>query len=141
MNLTDQKKIVYTAQSKKYFFARMLICKYVLENDAVPINPFNVWGYFLYELTDRNLVRRGNNNIIRISDEVWIFGPIADGVLFEIEYAMKLSKKIKFFSLGSSSNSINHIDINDIEIEPEALLERSKEEIIKNIKLYMNNFD
>ena len=93
MNLLESKKIIYTAQSKKFFFAKMFVCKFVLEKNAIPLNPFNVWGYFLNELADRDLVRRGNNNIVRISDETWVFGPIADGVLFEIDYAISLNKK------------------------------------------------
>ena len=87
MNLTESRTTIYTAQSKHYFHARMIICKYVLERGYVPLNPFNLWGYFLYDLVDRDLVRRANNNIIRIVDEVWVFGPIADGVLQEIRLA------------------------------------------------------
>ena len=96
MNLIEKKSVVFTAQSKKNFFMRMLVCKYVFEHGCIPLNPFNVFGYFLYELVDRDLVRNGNNNLITRSDEVWFFGEIADGCIFEIEYAMELGKRIAF---------------------------------------------
>ena len=102
MDIYEDKKIVYTAQSRHLFYARMLITKYAIEHDVVPLNPFNVWGYFLYEITDRDFVRRGNNNIVRISDEVWVFGQIADGVLDEIKLAMKFRKPI-----GTLQNPVN----------------------------------
>lgn len=121
MNLFEPQVTVYTAQSKHYFHARMLICKYVLEHDYVPLNPFNLWGYFLYDLVDRALVRRANNNVIRIVDEVWVFGPIANGVLEEIRLAMKLGKPIRYFSVGSSIDRIHPIAIDEIEFEKRAV--------------------
>lgn len=139
MNLLESKKIIYTAQSKKFFFAKMFVCKFVLEKNAIPLNPFNVWGYFLNELADRDLVRRGNNNIVRISDETWVFGPIADGVLFEIDYAISLNKKIKFFSIGSKFESIKPLNIDDLHFEPKALKNETKEQIIVRLKEYMSS--
>jgi len=141
MNLTESKCIVYTAQSKKFFFARMIICKFVLEHDSVPLNPFNVWGYFLYELVERDLVRRGNNNIVRIVDETWVFGPISDGVLFEIQYSMELKKPIRFFTLGSKLDSIVPInDLNTLEFEEDALINYSQVELISQFKQYTKTY-
>lgn len=137
MNILEPKKVVYTAQSKHLFYCKMLVCKYVLEHDAIPLNPFNVWGYFLYELVDRDLVRRGNNNIIRIVDETWVFGPIADGVLAEIEYTMELKKPLRFFSAGSKYDDIKPIDVSDLIVEPEALVGSYLEEIKERIRRYL----
>lgn len=137
MNILEPKKVIYTAQSRHLFYAKMLICKYVLEQDAVPLNPFNVWGYFLYELVDRDLVRRGNNNIVRIADETWVFGPIADGVLAEIEYAMELKKPLKFFSAGSKFADIKPVDVKDLVFEPEAIARRSESELKEWISKYL----
>lgn len=83
--LNNEKKVVFTAQSCKNFHQRMLICKYVFENGCVPINPFNVFGYYLYELVDRDLVRNGNNNLLKRCDELWVFGEISNGILAEIK--------------------------------------------------------
>ncbi len=117
MDLTERKPLVFTAQSKKNFFMRMLVCKYVFEHGGIPLNPFNVYGYFLYELVDRDLVRNGNNNIITRCDEVWFFGEIADGCVFEIEYAMKLHKKIAFYKMGSTYQSIEKCDVDELVFE------------------------
>ena len=83
-DLQQEKKVVFTAQSCKNFHLRMLICKFVFEQGYIPVNPFNVFGYYLYELVDRDLVRNANNNILKRSDELWVFGDVSDGVLAEI---------------------------------------------------------
>jgi len=138
MNLIETKPLVYTAQSRHLFYARMLITKYVLEREAVPLNPFNVWGYFLYELVDRDLVRRGNNNIVRIVDEVWVFGPIADGVVAEIDYAIELRKPIKFFSAGSKYTDIQPISVDELIFEDEATASKSEQEFKLRWNSYLN---
>lgn len=139
MDIFEEKKIVYTAQSRHLFYARMLIAKYAIEQDVVPLNPFNVWGYFLYELTDRDLVRRGNNNIVRIVDEIWVFGPIADGVLAEIELAMSYKKPIKFFSAGSKISSIKPISIDELVFEQDVADIKSFEDIKNEISIYIKS--
>ena len=73
--------MVFTAQSCKNFHQRMLICKHAFELWVIPINPFNVFGYYLYELVERDLVRNGNNNLMRRCDELWVYGEVSDGVL------------------------------------------------------------
>ncbi len=83
-NLQEEKKIVFTALSCKNFHQRMLISKHAFEQGVVPINPFNLFGYYLYELVDRDLVRNANNNILKRCDELWVYGEISDGVLAEI---------------------------------------------------------
>lgn len=137
MDILAERKIVYTAQSKHLFYARMLIAKYVLEQEAVPLNPFNVWGYFLYELTDRDLVRRGNNNLVRISDEVWVFGPIANGVLAEMELAMKYGKPLRFFSAGSTLTAIKPLALDELVFEEDATERKAPEMIKQELSAYM----
>ncbi len=63
----------------------MLICKHAFEQGVIPINPFNTFGYYLYELVDRNLVRNANNIIIKRCDELWVYGEISEGILAEIQ--------------------------------------------------------
>jgi len=136
MNLLEPRPTIYTAQSRHLFYARMLICKYVLEQNAVPLNPFNIWGYFLYDLVERDLVRRGNNNVVRIVDEVWVFGPIADGVMAEINYAMALNKPIRYFSAGSKFEDIKSIDPDQATFEPDALKNTSEAVVRARLKQY-----
>ena len=53
MNFKESLPVVYTAQSKHWFHAKMLICQYALQQGVVPLNPFNLWAYFLDDLVER----------------------------------------------------------------------------------------
>ena len=136
MNLIEKKPLIFTAQSKKNFFMRMLVCKYVFEHGGVPINPFNVYGYFLNELVDRDLIRNGNNNLISRCDEVWFFGEIANGCVFEIEYAMKLQKKIAFYKMDSTYQSIEKCSVDELIFEDEITIDVEK--LKQEIKEYLH---
>lgn len=138
MDLHENCKTVYTAQSKHYAFAQMLVCQFAIESGAVPLNPFNLWGYFLYELVDRDLIRRANNNVIRIVDEVWVFGPIADGVLAEIEYACELKKPLHFFSIGSTREAIHSISVDELVFEPAVVGKVNIEAVREKIRYYQS---
>ncbi len=110
MSSTDRRPVVYTAQSKLYFYCRDAVCEFVFLQDAVPVNPFRVFEYFLGDRVERDAVRQGNNNLIRIVDEVWVFGgTIADGVLFEIFFAQELKKPIRFFTIHNRADKIREI--------------------------------
>src|SRR5882724_8814863 len=100
MSPTEPLPVIFTAQSKFYFYCRDAVCEFVFQKNAVPLNPFRVFEYFLGDRVERNLVRQGNNSLIRIADELWVFGEmIADGVLFEIFLARELNKPIRFFTI------------------------------------------
>ncbi len=97
--LNEKKTIVFTAMSKKYFYMRMLVVKYVLEKGCVPINPFMSFDYFLVDAVDRDIVRNANNNLVDIADELWVFGSVSDGVIVEIKRVMQKGKPVRFFSI------------------------------------------
>jgi len=138
MDIKEVRTIVYPAFSKFNFYSRMFISKYILERDCVPLNPFNVWEYFVYELVPREYIYRGNYNLARISDELWAFGPIADGVWAEIEWAMTFNKPVKFFTLGSRYEDIKPLGINGLVFEEELLAKRSKDELLEKINKYIH---
>ena len=58
--------------------------------------------YFLLDSITRQTVRDSNNTIVERCDEVWVFGPVSDGVLEEIRLAKKcnkpISKKVTIYS-------------------------------------------
>jgi len=116
-SLDGEKKVVFTAQSCKNFHLRMLICKFVFENNAVPVNPFNAFGYYLYELVDRNLIRNGNNNLMKRCDELWVFGEISDGVLAEIQMFKKWGKPVRFFNIKNIPKEVIEITKDEVEFE------------------------
>lgn len=99
LNVQQDKPLVYTAMSKHLFYYRMFISVFVLENGGVPLNPFMVFDYFLLDAVNRDLVREGNNNLVKRCDEVWVFGAISNGVLAEIQIANTRGKTIRYFAV------------------------------------------
>ena len=92
-------KVVYPAFSKRNFFLREHISKFVLGEGATPLNPFMNFGYFFGDSVPRGLIYAANDNLIRIADGLWAFGPIADGVASELMYAESEGKEIKYFKI------------------------------------------
>lgn len=114
--------LVYPAQSKLAFYCREAVCEYVLDNGAVPLHPFMIFGYFLSDRVDRDVVRSANNTVISRVDEIWVFGEaIADGVLAEIDLANRLGKPVKFFTIATRARDIREIAPDDILFEDEVL--------------------
>jgi hypothetical protein len=104
------KLVVFTAQSKNQFYCRDAVCEYVIRAGAVPLNPFRVFDYFLSDRVEREAIREGNNELIHIADEVWVFGEtIADGVFAEIALASDLGKPIRLFSIAPEFRRIHPI--------------------------------
>lgn len=100
LEVQDDKPLVYTAMSKHLFYFRMFISVFVLEHGGVPLNPFMVFDYFLLDAVDRDLVREGNNNLVKRCDEIWVFGAVSNGVLAEIQIANKQGKPVRYFAIA-----------------------------------------
>ncbi len=118
LQLTDDKNLVYTAMSKNLFYYRMFVSKFVIEKHGVPLNPFMIFDYFLLDVVDRDLVREGNNNLVKRADELWVFGPVSNGVLAEIKIAQSLKKPIHYFKIEKPHNIVP-ISVDDVEMEEE----------------------
>jgi 8-oxo-dGTP pyrophosphatase MutT (NUDIX family) len=114
--LRQDKNLIYTAMSKHYFYYRMFVSKFVLERAAVPLNPFMIFDYFLLDTIDRNVIREANNNLVKKADEIWVFGPISNGVLAEIQIAKGLNKRVRFFKI-EAPHKITEITRNEIIME------------------------
>lgn len=121
--LEESKQLIYTAFSKHYFYFRMHISKYVLEQGRVPLNPFLLFDYFLLDSVDRDLVREANNSLVLRADAVWIFGPVSNGVLAEILLAQKSNKPIFYFKIDKPHKIVS---ISDCEVEMENEVEQFK---------------
>lgn len=111
-----EMKLVYPAHSKHYFYFREHISKFILEKNCVPLNPFMIFQYFMLDTVERDVVRNANNNLVKKSDETWVFGPISDGVLAEIRLAKKTNKPVKYFDI-IKSKEIVEIDEKDVTFE------------------------
>lgn len=58
-----------------------------------------VFDYFLADAVDRDLVREGNNNLVKRCDEIWVFGAVSNGVLAEIQIANRQGKTVRYFAI------------------------------------------
>jgi len=67
---------------------------------------------------NRDLVREGNNNLVKRADEIWVFGPVSNGVLDEIKIGASLKKLIRYFKI-EKSNKITPISVQEVEMEDE----------------------
>ena len=124
---TEPLRTVFTAQSKAYFYCKDAICEFIFGKEMLPINPFMAFDYFLNDRVDRDLIRRANNQLISMCDELWVFGDIANGVMFEIILAKSLKKPIRYFTVATRSNEIDEVALSDLTFEEELSL--TKEQI------------
>ena len=108
--------VVFTAMSKKYFYMRLFVTKFALEQGVVPINPFTSFDYFLLDAVERDTVRRANNTLVARADELWVFGDIADGVRAEVVQAWQQQKTVRFFVFRDDKH-IYEVAINDVVYE------------------------
>lgn len=118
--MAPSPKLIYTAQSKNYFYCRDTVTQYVLEAGHIPLNPFRMFGYFLGERVPRDTIRNANNAVIARADELWVFGTeIANGVMSEILLAQKLGKPIRYHTIGSTPAEIQPTTLESLTFEPE----------------------
>ena len=108
--------VVFTAMSKKYFYMRLFVTKFALEQGVAPINPFASFDYFLLDAVERDTVRRANNTLVARADELWVFGDIADGVRVEIIQAWQQHKTVRFFVFRDDKH-IYEVTIDDLVYE------------------------
>lgn len=125
LKLTENKNLVYTATTKHFFYFRAHISKFVVEERGVPLNPFMIFDYFLLDSVDRDLVREANNNLVKRADEIWVFGPISDGVLAEIKIGKSMNKKVRYFKIVKSKEIVS-ISVDEVEMEDEVKEFRSE---------------
>ncbi len=113
-------KVVFTAHSSRNSHHSMMICKYVFEKGHIPVNLFNLYGYFLYGLVGKDKIFRANNEILKKCDELWVFGEITEGVQIEIDLAKRENIPVKYFKLirnGAESITISEISEKEIEYD------------------------
>lgn len=109
--MTTQTKIVFIAMSKHLFYFMPHAVKFVVEKGYTPIGLYGIFDYLLMDSVDKNQVIKANNDLLTISDALWVFGPISQGVLEEIKLMKKLERPIKYFTV------INSKDIREIKKE------------------------
>ena len=110
-------ELIYTAFSKHSSYLKDHISRFVLEEGYVPLNPFNIHGYFMLDTLPRELIRCSNNNLVRRADGLWTFGEISNGVLSEIMLAKQNGKHMRYFDIIKSPQEIVEISKDQLAFE------------------------
>lgn len=111
-SLYSNKKIVYAMINRMKEYNENEILYFCFNSDAAPVLSYNTMEYI--NMIEEDIVLRANNNLMRIADEIWVFGKVSEEMLSDLDYAMHVKKRIRFFSI---SGSIQEIDISDIEFD------------------------
>jgi hypothetical protein len=130
MSSVEPLPIVFTALSKRRFYCRDAVCEYVFAKGMAPLNPYCAFDYFLGDRAPRELVRQATNNLVRLADEVWVFGEVSDSVLFEILYAQRLEKPVRYLTIDDRPKEIRRSSVDALEFEPEVLQHFGSREVI-----------
>lgn len=117
VEINRNMKVVFTAFSRKNFFWRMYISKFVLNKGCAPVNPFMNFEYFLFDNADYNEIIKATNNIIKKCDEIWVFGDVSEGVCCEIKLGERLGKPIRYFSMSGMPFKVKEIKETEINYE------------------------
>lgn len=112
--------MIYTAQSKQYFYCRDAVCEFVFRRNSIPVNPFRLFDYFLGDRVERDKIRAANAEMLSRCDEVWVFGEtLADGVLMEIAQAESEGKTVRYFNIDNDANRIYELTPERLNFEDE----------------------
>ena len=115
LDINEITKVAFIAMSKKLFYFRRHAVLHVLKQGYTPISQYGIFDFWLLDTINRDTIRRGNNTLLNKADELWVFGPISDGVLAEIKL-IKDKKPIKYFRIINDTD-IEEIPKNEVEFE------------------------
>ncbi len=101
--------------SRRNFYLREYIVKFILEQDCTPLSAFMMFSYFLLDSVDRTRLIEANNDLVRISDEIWVFGDVSQGVLEEVKLARSLAKPVRCFSIRAMNDIASDITFDAID--------------------------
>ncbi|MCA9397411.1 hypothetical protein KC573_01165, partial [candidate division WWE3 bacterium] len=87
------------------------------EQDYTPTCAFMMYSYFLLDTVERKQLIDANNDLIKRSDQLWVFGEVSTGVCEEIKLAKLLNQPIRYFSIEPCINGIKEITPEKVEFE------------------------
>lgn len=115
--LRRPRKVIYVAMSNRNFHWRMHVTKYVLDEGAVPVNPFMLFDYYLMHTVNKDTVREAMNNLLVKCDECWVFGRMSLGVKVQVGIAKRLRKPLRFYDIAELPERVVRISENLAEEE------------------------
>lgn len=117
VDIPSFETVVFAAMSKKYFYMREYIIKHILQQGKTPSCAFMMYSYYLLDTVSRQSLISANNGLIKKSDEIWVYGPISDGVKEELKLSRKLGLPEKYFAIAYPSCEFTEIAERDAEME------------------------
>jgi hypothetical protein len=117
MNAPTNRPVVFAAMSKRSFFLREHVVRFVLKQGYTPTCAFMMYSYFLLDTVDRKLLISANNDLIKRSDELWVFEEISDGVREEIKLAKKLEIPVKYFKAKAEYTDFEQVNETRVKTE------------------------
>lgn len=117
MKFKTERRVVFAAMSKRSFFLREHIIRFVLNQGYTPTCAFMMYSYFLLDTVDRKRLISANNDLIKRSDELWVFEEISDGVAEEIKLARKLKMPVKYFKAKSEYTDFEMVNEKEVKME------------------------
>ncbi len=108
-------KLIYPLYSKRSFYFHEQITRFVLEQNGVQLNAF------MTNIVEPHIARNANYNLIRRSDEIWVFGPVSGEVLAQIKLAQRQGKPLRYYAIVESREILH---ISEDEAESKKILER-----------------
>lgn len=115
--LKTSRPIVFAAMSKRNFYLREHIIRYILKQGFTPTCAFMMYSYFLLDTVERARLIEANNDLIKRSDQLWVFGNISDGVAEEIKLAKELGQQIRYYCLDQFPEKVREIQEEDAKLE------------------------
>jgi len=112
-----EKKVVFAAMSRRNFFMREHIVRFILKKGFTPTCAFMMYSYYLLDTVDHKALIRANNDLIRRSDELWVFGEVSSGVMAEIDLALELKRPVRYFDFEHGERAGNFREINFSEVK------------------------
>lgn len=74
-------------------------CRFAVSKGRIPIAPHLYFPQFMSEAAEREKAMSMNFELLKLCGEVWVFGEkITEGMEAEIAHAVRLRKKIRYFT-------------------------------------------
>lgn len=117
MPKATKKKVVFAAMSKDIFYWREHIIKYILEEGHTPLCAFMMFSYFLLDTVDRVALIESNNDLVRLANELWVFGKLTTGVKAEIDVARASDIPVRYFTIAEIKGTVEDKFEGDITLD------------------------
>lgn len=115
----NHRKMVYVTHSRSWFYAKEVVVQFAVKQGVAAVNPFMNYGFYMNGAVEKDEVIECCHQLIRSSDELWVFGPVSEAILTDIAVAVMEGKEVHFFSISEHISEIRELQMDDIIFERE----------------------